>query len=118
MTRVKFGLTLPNRGVITGATTMDEMLQLAEMADGQLHRSVSGSQRGASSHRILLFLGIMPRVCSATAVAFASGVFVTTMPRSAQCSRSRLSSPTLCRAITLRSRARSSTLKLTGKRIP
>jgi alkanesulfonate monooxygenase SsuD/methylene tetrahydromethanopterin reductase-like flavin-dependent oxidoreductase (luciferase family) len=35
MTRVKFGLTLPNRGVITGATTMDEMLQLAEMADGQ-----------------------------------------------------------------------------------
>jgi alkanesulfonate monooxygenase SsuD/methylene tetrahydromethanopterin reductase-like flavin-dependent oxidoreductase (luciferase family) len=35
MTKVKFGLTLPNRGVITGATTMDEMLQLAEMADSQ-----------------------------------------------------------------------------------
>ena len=30
---VKFGLTLPNRGVITGATTMDEMLALAQMAD-------------------------------------------------------------------------------------
>ena len=29
----KFGLTLPNRGVITGATTMDEMLALAQMAD-------------------------------------------------------------------------------------
>ena len=35
MNDVKFGLTLPNRGVITGATTMDEMLQLAEMADNQ-----------------------------------------------------------------------------------
>jgi alkanesulfonate monooxygenase SsuD/methylene tetrahydromethanopterin reductase-like flavin-dependent oxidoreductase (luciferase family) len=35
MNNVKFGLTLPNRGVITGATTMDEMLQLAEMADSQ-----------------------------------------------------------------------------------
>jgi hypothetical protein len=35
MNRVKFGLTLPDRGVITGATTMDEMLELAEMADGQ-----------------------------------------------------------------------------------
>lgn len=32
---VKFGLTLPNRGVITGATTMEEMLALAEMADGE-----------------------------------------------------------------------------------
>src|ERR671911_706819 len=35
MNRVKFGLTLPNRGVITGATTMDEMLHLAEMADSE-----------------------------------------------------------------------------------
>jgi alkanesulfonate monooxygenase SsuD/methylene tetrahydromethanopterin reductase-like flavin-dependent oxidoreductase (luciferase family) len=35
MNRVKIGLTLPNRGVITGATTMDEMLRLAEMADSQ-----------------------------------------------------------------------------------
>ena len=25
----KFGLTLPNRGVVIGATTVDEMLQLA-----------------------------------------------------------------------------------------
>lgn len=29
----RFGLTLSNRGVITGATTVDEMLQLAEQAD-------------------------------------------------------------------------------------
>ena len=35
MNRVKFGLTLPNRGVITGVTTMGEMIHLAEMADGQ-----------------------------------------------------------------------------------
>ena len=27
--RVKFGLTLPNRGVVIGATTVAEMLQLA-----------------------------------------------------------------------------------------
>src|SRR5215210_8429534 len=32
---VKFGLTLPNRGVITGATTIGEMLELAEMADAE-----------------------------------------------------------------------------------
>src|SRR5215212_7505677 len=32
---VKFGLTLPNRGVITGATSMVEMLELAEMADAE-----------------------------------------------------------------------------------
>jgi alkanesulfonate monooxygenase SsuD/methylene tetrahydromethanopterin reductase-like flavin-dependent oxidoreductase (luciferase family) len=32
---VKFGLTLPNRGVITGATSMGEMLELAEMADAE-----------------------------------------------------------------------------------
>lgn len=31
--RVSFGLTLPNRGVITGATTVDEMLALARRAD-------------------------------------------------------------------------------------
>ncbi len=30
----KFGLTLPNRGVIIGATTFAEMLQMAEWADG------------------------------------------------------------------------------------
>ena len=30
----KFGLTLPNRGVIIGATTVEEMLQMAEWADG------------------------------------------------------------------------------------
>jgi alkanesulfonate monooxygenase SsuD/methylene tetrahydromethanopterin reductase-like flavin-dependent oxidoreductase (luciferase family) len=30
---VQFGLTLPNRGVITGATTVAEMLELAEKAD-------------------------------------------------------------------------------------
>lgn len=29
----KFGLTLPNRGVITGATTVEEMLSLAKQAD-------------------------------------------------------------------------------------
>src|SRR5438105_6302811 len=29
----KFGLTLPNRGVVTGATTVEEMLALAEKAD-------------------------------------------------------------------------------------
>ena len=31
--RVKFGLTLPNRGVIIGVTTVAEMLQLASDAD-------------------------------------------------------------------------------------
>jgi alkanesulfonate monooxygenase SsuD/methylene tetrahydromethanopterin reductase-like flavin-dependent oxidoreductase (luciferase family) len=31
--RIKFGLTLPNRGVITGATTVPEMLELARRAD-------------------------------------------------------------------------------------
>lgn len=31
--KVSFGLTLPNRGVITGATTVDEMLELARRAD-------------------------------------------------------------------------------------
>ncbi len=30
---VRFGLTLPNRGVIIGATTVDEMITLAEWAD-------------------------------------------------------------------------------------
>ena len=31
----KFGLTLPNRGVIIGATTVEEMLEMAEWADGE-----------------------------------------------------------------------------------
>lgn len=31
---VRFGLTLPNRGVIIGATTVEEMLTMAEWADG------------------------------------------------------------------------------------
>jgi hypothetical protein len=31
--KVAFGLTLPNRGVITGATTVAEMLEMAEWAD-------------------------------------------------------------------------------------
>ena len=31
--RVKFGLTLPNRGVVIGATTVAEMLQLATDAE-------------------------------------------------------------------------------------
>jgi alkanesulfonate monooxygenase SsuD/methylene tetrahydromethanopterin reductase-like flavin-dependent oxidoreductase (luciferase family) len=31
--KTQFGLTLPNRGVITGATTIDELLALAEKAD-------------------------------------------------------------------------------------
>lgn len=35
MKDVKFGLTLPNRGVITGATTMAEMMDLAVMADAE-----------------------------------------------------------------------------------
>src|SRR5215471_9465810 len=30
---VRFGLTLPNRGVIIGATTVEEMLSLAQRAD-------------------------------------------------------------------------------------
>jgi alkanesulfonate monooxygenase SsuD/methylene tetrahydromethanopterin reductase-like flavin-dependent oxidoreductase (luciferase family) len=34
MARPSFGLTLPNRGVVTGATTVPEMLALAEKADG------------------------------------------------------------------------------------
>ncbi len=33
MAKVTFGLTLPNRGVITGATTVSEMLALAQRAD-------------------------------------------------------------------------------------
>ncbi len=35
MPAVRFGLTLPNRGVIIGATTVDEMLALAEKADAE-----------------------------------------------------------------------------------
>ena len=31
--KLAFGLTLPNRGVITGATTVPEMLKLAQRAD-------------------------------------------------------------------------------------
>jgi alkanesulfonate monooxygenase SsuD/methylene tetrahydromethanopterin reductase-like flavin-dependent oxidoreductase (luciferase family) len=31
--KVQFGLTLPNRGVVTGATTVEEMLALAERAE-------------------------------------------------------------------------------------
>ena len=31
--KVQFGLTLPNRGVVTGATTVEEMLTLAEKAE-------------------------------------------------------------------------------------
>jgi alkanesulfonate monooxygenase SsuD/methylene tetrahydromethanopterin reductase-like flavin-dependent oxidoreductase (luciferase family) len=31
--KTRFGLTLPNRGVITGATTVDEMFELARLAD-------------------------------------------------------------------------------------
>ena len=30
----KFGLTLPNRGVVIGATTVPEMIEMAEWADG------------------------------------------------------------------------------------
>ena len=30
----KFGLTLPNRGVVIGATTVTEMFEMAEWADG------------------------------------------------------------------------------------
>ncbi len=31
--RARFGLTLPNRGVIIGATTVEEMLKMGEWAD-------------------------------------------------------------------------------------
>src|SRR5713101_7906232 len=31
--KARFGLTLPNRGVIIGATTVPEMLEMAEMAE-------------------------------------------------------------------------------------
>jgi alkanesulfonate monooxygenase SsuD/methylene tetrahydromethanopterin reductase-like flavin-dependent oxidoreductase (luciferase family) len=31
--RIRFGLTLPNRGVIIGATTVEEMFALAQKAD-------------------------------------------------------------------------------------
>jgi len=31
--KTKFGLTLPNRGVVIGATTVEEMLDMAEWAD-------------------------------------------------------------------------------------
>ena len=33
MAKPRFGLTLPNRGVIIGATTVDEMLEMAQWAD-------------------------------------------------------------------------------------
>jgi len=33
-TKPKFGLTLPNRGVVIGATTVPEMLEMSEWADG------------------------------------------------------------------------------------
>lgn len=33
-TKPKFGLTLPNRGVVIGATTVSEMLEMSEWADG------------------------------------------------------------------------------------
>ncbi len=35
--RVKFGLTLPNRGVLMGAITVDQMLRMAEIADASPH---------------------------------------------------------------------------------
>jgi alkanesulfonate monooxygenase SsuD/methylene tetrahydromethanopterin reductase-like flavin-dependent oxidoreductase (luciferase family) len=38
--RVKFGLTLPNRGVVIGATTVAEMLQLAADAESSSWDSV------------------------------------------------------------------------------
>src|SRR6516165_3722646 len=34
MAAPRFGLTLPNRGVIIGATTVEEMLEMAQWADG------------------------------------------------------------------------------------
>src|SRR5260370_30687685 len=34
----KFGLTLPNRGVVIGATTVAEMIEMAEWADGSAAR--------------------------------------------------------------------------------
>src|SRR4051794_29647807 len=38
---MKFGLTLPNRGVLIGITTVEEMLQMAEIADqSELFQSV------------------------------------------------------------------------------
>src|SRR5918911_1152841 len=38
---MEFGLTLPNRGVLLGVTTPEQMLQLAEIADrSELFRSV------------------------------------------------------------------------------
>jgi hypothetical protein len=37
---VKFGLTLPNRGVVIGATTAAEMLQLAADAESEGWHSV------------------------------------------------------------------------------
>ena len=33
-TKPRFGLTLPNRGVVIGATTVPEMLEMSEWADG------------------------------------------------------------------------------------
>ena len=34
----RFGLTLPNRGFITGATTVDEMFTLAQKAEKERSR--------------------------------------------------------------------------------
>jgi hypothetical protein len=38
--KVKFGLTLPNRGVVIGATTVAEMLQLLARRPGGVSRGV------------------------------------------------------------------------------
>ena len=43
--RVKFGLTLPNRGVVIGATTVAEMLQLAADAESSGWDSVWVARR-------------------------------------------------------------------------
>jgi hypothetical protein len=46
--KARFGLTLSNRGIITGATTVDEMLRLAEHADNdpRWHSVWVGDSRG------------------------------------------------------------------------
>ena len=42
---IKFGLTLPNRGVIIGATTVAEMIEMAEWADSASRRNSNSRYR-------------------------------------------------------------------------
>jgi transposase len=66
--RVKFGLTLPNRGVVIGATTVAEMLQLAADAESQpsvCHKDERAAPAYAPADLLKLYIyGYLNRVRS------------------------------------------------------